>query len=408
MGLAHRLYTGEASINFVGRRKLWYAVSAVIIAVGVVAKIVRGFNFGIDFRGGDAFQFKAGTHTIADAKRVLAEQGVEDPVVTKIGEDQIKVQTKPLEQNADPAKDQVTKVTNALAKEFELSPDQLNPESVGASWGSSITTKAVQGLVVFLVLVVVYIAMRFEGKMAIAAIVALLHDLVITAGVYALVGFEVTPNTVIAVLTILGFSLYDTVVVFDTVRENTAKIGPRSTETYSSAANRAVNQTLMRSINTSIIALLPVAALLFVGAGLLGAGTLKELALAQLVGLAAGTYSSIFVATPLLAQLREREPDMIELQKRVAFLAKNKARAGGTSAGAVAAGPNRGGTAVLERTGVDDHGAAEPAALGAPPGDGPFTDPPPPTRVPGSPMVRQDPRGRNRPRRGGSRSKRRR
>jgi preprotein translocase subunit SecF len=410
MGLAHRLYTGEASIEFVGRRKLWYVASAVIIAIGIVAMIVRGFNFGIDFRGGDAFQFKAGTHTIADAKRVLAEQGVEDPIVTKIGSDQIKVQTKPLEQNADPTKDEVTKVTNALAQEFGLNPDQLNPESVGASWGSSITTKALQGLIVFLVLVVIYIAMRFEGPMAIAAIIALLHDLVITAGVYALVGFEVTPNTVIAVLTILGFSLYDTVVVFDTVRENTAKLGPRSTETYSAAANRAVNQTLMRSINTSIIALLPVAALLFVGAGLLGAGTLKELALAQLVGLAAGTYSSIFIATPLLAQLRERDPEMAELRKRVAFLAQHKPRVVGTAAGAVGGTAGRGGTAVLDRPTVIDPPAdglsgETGAGVSSPPGGDDPVEPATP-RVPGAPMIRQDPRGRNR--RGGSRSKRRR
>jgi len=392
MGLAHRLYSGEASIDFVGRRKIWYAFSALIIVVGVVAMVVRGFNWGIDFRGGDAFQFKAGTHSVADAKRVLADQGIKDPIVQKIGNGEIRVQTAPLATNADPAKDQVTQLTNALATEFNLAPDQLNPQTVGSSWGSSITKKAVEGLLIFLVVVAIYISIRFEGKMAGAAMIALLHDLVITAGIYALVGFEVTPNTVIALLTILGFSLYDTVVVFDTVRENTAKIGPRSHETYSMAANRAVNQTLMRSINTSIIALLPVAALLFVGAGLLGAGTLKELALAQLVGLAAGTYSSIFIATPLLAQFREREPAMAELRKRVAFLAQHKPR---TTAAAAAGSPpaaGRASTAVLERTDAPDV-APEPAEAA------------PAARVPGSPMVRRDPRGRGR---SGSRNRRRR
>ena len=169
-----------------------------------------------------------------------------------------------------------------------------------------------------MVAVIIYISLRFEFSMAIAAIVALLHDLVITAGIYSLVGFEVTPSTVIAVLTILGFSLYDTVVVFDKVRENTAKMGSQSTVTYSEAANAAVNQTLMRSINTSLIALLPVAALLFIGAGLLGAGTLKDLALAQFVGLAAGAYSSIFIATPLLANLKEREPKYRSIAAKVA------------------------------------------------------------------------------------------
>jgi preprotein translocase subunit SecF len=393
MSLAHRLYTGDASVEFIARRKIWYAFSALLITVGVIAMIFRGFNFGIDFRGGDAFQFKAGTHSVADAKRVLAEQGVQDPVVTKIGQDQIKVTTKPLETSSDPAKDKVTQVSNALAKEFGLSPDELNPETVGASWGSSITTKAVQGLIIFLIIVSIFISIFFEGKMALAAMIALVHDLVITAGIYALVGFEVTPNTVIALLTILGFSLYDTVVVFDTVRETTAKIGPRSTETYSMAANRAINQTLMRSINTSIIALLPVAALLFVGAGLLGAGTLKELALAQLVGLAAGTYSSIFIATPLLAQFREREPDMIDLRKRVAFLAQHKPKATAAAGGAAGA-PGRQGVAVLERT-AEDVPAEEPTPAQATP-----------PRVPGAPMVRSD--ARNRGRSGGSRRTKRR
>jgi preprotein translocase subunit SecF len=232
--------------------------------------------------------------------------------------------------------------------------------------------------------------------MALSAMIALVHDLVITAGIYALVGFEVTPNTVIALLTILGFSLYDTVVVFDTVRETTAKIGPRSTETYSMAANRAINHTLMRSINTSIIALLPVAALLFVGAGLLGAGTLKELALAQLVGLAAGTYSSIFIATPLLAQFREREPDMIDLQKRVAFLAQHKPKATAAVAGGTAGAPGRQGVAVLERTAEDVPGG--PPALPAEPPSG--SEPSPaaatPPRVPGAPMIRSDARNRGR------------
>ena len=396
MSLAHRLYTGDASVEFIARRKIWYALSALLIIVGVIAMIFRGFNFGIDFRGGDAFQFKAGTHSVADAKRVLAEQGVQDPVVTKIGENQIKVTTKPLETSPDPAKDKVTQVSNALAKEFGISADELNPETVGASWGSSITTKAIQGLIIFLVIVSIFISIFFEGKMALAAMIALVHDLVITAGIYALVGFEVTPNTVIALLTILGFSLYDTVVVFDTVRETTAKIGPRSTETYSMAANRAINQTLMRSINTSIIALLPVAALLFVGAGLLGAGTLKELALAQLVGLAAGTYSSIFIATPLLAQFREREPDMIDLQKRVAFLAQHKPKATAAAAGGTAGASGRQGVAVLERTAADVSGGTPALSVESSSGGEPSPAEATPPRVPGAPMVRSDARDRGR------------
>jgi preprotein translocase subunit SecF len=189
---------------------------------------------------------------------------------------------------------------------------------VGPSWGADVTRKALFSLAVFLALVIAYLSFAFEWKMAIAAMVALLHDLLITIGVYAIVGFQVTPATVIGLLTILGYSLYDTVVVFDKVKENTAGIAGGSRMTYGGAANLAVNQTLVRSINTSLIALLPVAGLLFVGAGLLGTGTLKDLALALFVGIAAGTYSSIFIATPLAAQLKEREPQMQALAKRVA------------------------------------------------------------------------------------------
>lgn len=394
MSLAHRLYAGEVSYDFVGRRRFWYLGSGLVITIGLVSLLLRGFNLGIDFKGGDAFQFRAGTHSVADARRVLAANGVSSPVVQKIGQDQIRVQTPPLSQT--PGNDQVSRVAGALAREFNLPVDQVNPQSVGASWGSQITRKAIEGLIIFLVAVMAYIGLRFTGKMAIAAIVAVVHDVLITAGVYSLVGFEVTPSTVIALLTILGFSLYDTVVVFDKVRENTAGLGPRSNRTYTQAANLAVNQTLMRSINTSLIALLPVAALLFVGAGLLGAGTLKDLALAQFVGLAAGAYSSIFIATPLLAQLKEREPDMAELRRRVAFLAAREQREPDPAARAKPAG--RPATAVLDRPQDDAEGS--PAADREGP-DGEQT----PARVPGSPMVRHDPRGR-RPR--GSRGGRRR
>lgn len=400
MALAHRLYAGEVSYDFVGHRKRWYALSALVVAVGIVAMIVQGFNWGIDFKGGDSFQFKAANHSIADAKKVLSEQGISDAVVQKIGENQIRIQTRVLHTDTNPAKDQVTQLQNALAKEFDLAPNQISPQSVGASWGSQITKRAVEGLVIFLIAVVFYIALRFEAKMAAAAIVALIHDLVVTAGIYALVGFEVTPNTVIALLTILGFSLYDTVVVFDRVRENTAGIGPRTNETYSQIANRSINQTIMRSINTSLIALLPVAGLLFVGAGLLGAGTLKELALAQFIGLAAGTYSSIFIATPLLAQLREREPEMVELRKRVAFLAAHKPKAVGGVAAATAGGTSGGAshatTAVLERPATTSAGAAGErgaASEAGAPHEHP-TEPAAPARVPGAPMTRRDNKSR--------------
>jgi preprotein translocase subunit SecF len=225
--------------------------------------------------------------------------------------------------------------------------DSIDTQIVGPSWGKEITRKALYGLIGFLVVVMLYLAMAFEPKMAIAAIIAVVHDVFITVGIYALVGFDVTPATVIGFLTILGYSLYDTVVVFDKVRENTRTITSTSKSTYSQAANLAVNQTLVRSFNTSLIALLPVGSILFVGAGLLGAGTLKDLSLALFIGLATGTYSSIFIATPILAVLREREPAMQALAKRV------NARGGVTvgADGSVAAMSPMGSTVVKERRG---------------------------------------------------------
>ena len=310
--LAHRLYAGEVGYDFMSRRRRFYAISGAILIVSLAALLIRGLNLGIDFKGGSTYELPSNGHSISQVRTALSSVGVKDPVVEKIGQNRIRIETE-IQTAA-----QTTATENALAKAVDTTPDNTNPSTVGATWGSQITHKAVEGLLIFLVLVSLGLALRFEPKMALAALIALLHDMMITIGVYALVGFEVTPATVVAFLTILGFSLYDTVVVFDRVRETTAGLQSASKETYSTAANRALNQTLMRSINTSFIALLPVASLLFVGAGLLGAGTLKDLALAQLVGLAAGAYSSIFIATPLLAQLKERDPQMASLRANVA------------------------------------------------------------------------------------------
>jgi preprotein translocase subunit SecF len=211
-----------------------------------------------------------------------------------------------------------------LAAEFGVAESEVRVQIVGPSWGSDISGKALNALIVFLVLVSIFLAIMFEWRMAVAALIALLHDVVITVGIYALTGFEVTPATVIGVLTILGFSLYDTVVVFDKVKENTKNISRQNRYSYSAAANLALNQTLVRSINTSIVALLPVTALLVIGAGVLGAGTLRDLSLALFVGMLAGTYSSITIATPVLAQLKEREPQMQALAKRATNKAANK------------------------------------------------------------------------------------
>jgi preprotein translocase subunit SecF len=232
-------------------------------------------------------------------------------IVQKIGNDKVRVQTDALTPSEQSA------VESKLAGKFSVSIDSIDSQIIGPSWGEEITRKALYGLFGFLLAVMLYLAMAFESKMAIAAIISVIHDVFITVGIYALVGFEVTPATVIGFLTILGYSLYDTVVVFDKVRENTKGIAASGKSTYSQAANLAVNQTLVRSFNTSLIALLPVGSILFVGAGLLGAGTLKDLSLALFIGLATGTYSSIFIATPILAALREREPAMQALAKRV-------------------------------------------------------------------------------------------
>jgi preprotein translocase subunit SecF len=323
-GWGHRLYSGEVSYDFVGRRRTWYAISGLIL-VGVIASLLlRGLNLGIEFSGGSEFQFPASECTVEETRDLMAGQVDGQTIVTLIGGDQIRVQTVPL----TPAESDA--VTAVIAEECAVVQEDIRIQLIGPTWGDDISQKALQGLVVFLVLVSIFLAVYFEWRMAVAALAALAHDLLITIGVYSILGFEVTPATVIGVLTILGYSLYDTVVVFDKVKENTRGIASQSRVTYSQAANLAVNQTLVRSINTSIIALLPVAGILFVGAGLLGAGTLKDLALALFVGIAAGTYSSIFIATPLLAQLKERDPEMQAVARRVAARGGSKTTTAGS------------------------------------------------------------------------------
>ena len=307
-----RLYHGEASYDFVGKRKLWYSISAAILIVVIAGLGLRGLNLGIEFKGGAEFQVKSASVSVEKARAAAQSTAGGEIISTLIGTDRVRVQTGPIDEATS------KKVVTALAQTFGVSEGEVKVQLVGPSWGGDITKKALQGLGVFILLVILFLAIYFEFKMAIAAIVALIHDVIITIGVYALVGFEVTPATVIGLLTILGYSLYDTVVVFDKVKENTRGITSSNRVTYSEAANLALNQTLVRSINTSLVAILPVAAILGIGSGLLGAGTLKDLALSLFIGMIAGTYSSIFVATPVLAQLKESEPAMQQLAKRVA------------------------------------------------------------------------------------------
>src|SRR5215472_13928620 len=258
-----RLYRGEVSVDFVGRQKLWYAISGLILVISIAALLFRGLQYSVEFTGGNLFHFQApaGVTNSQIASVVKDAGGGDDPIVQQLGVSSNhtwQVQTVKLdtaEQN---------KVQNALASQLHVpgGPNAISPSFTSASWGAQITHKAVEGLIVFLVLIVIYLSIAFEWKMAIAAFIALIHDIVITTGVYALAGFQVSPATVIGLLTILGYSLYDTVVVFDKVRENTAGLLATERSTYSQAANLALNQTLVRSINTSLIALLPVTAIL--------------------------------------------------------------------------------------------------------------------------------------------------
>ncbi|MCW2898327.1 MAG: protein translocase subunit SecF [Streptosporangiaceae bacterium] len=348
--LGGRLYRGEVSIDFVGKQRFWYLVSGLILVISIVSLATLGLNRGIEFKGGSVFQFKAPNVTTSEIRSTIHDAGVGagEPIVqsTSTG---WRVQTESLDSAA------AAKVQETVAQKYGLkSSNDVAVQTVGASWGSDVSKKALQGLVIFVLLVVVYLWITFEAKMALAAIIALAHDILITIGVYSLVQFEVTPASVVGLLTILGYSLYDTVVVFDKVRENTHALGTR---TYSEAANLAVNQTLVRSINTTVIALLPVAGLLFIGAGLLQAGTLKDLSLVLFVGMLAGAYSSICIATPLLADFKEREPKMKELRARLAARGaspKRQARGQKQAAQAVNAGGSDTMTEVVE----DDTDAA--------------------------------------------------
>ena len=311
-GLGARLHSGETSIDYIGKRRRWYAVSGLLVIASIAALSLQGLHLGIEFKGGSSYTITKSGGTIAQAESALTSAGITgEKIIQQVGNDKIRVQTGSL------SAEQSTAVEDALASTFGVSVEAIDTQIIGPSWGKEITRKALYGLVGFLVVVILYLAMAFEPKMALSAIVAVVHDVFITVGIYALVGFDVTPATVIGFLTILGYSLYDTVVVFDRVRENTRSITSTSKMTYSQAANLAINQTVIRSINTTIVALLPVGSILFVGAGLLGAGTLKDLSLALFIGLATGAYSSIFIATPLLAAMREREPAMKALAKRI-------------------------------------------------------------------------------------------
>ncbi|HEX2064876.1 MAG TPA: protein translocase subunit SecF [Acidimicrobiales bacterium] len=307
-----RLYHGETAVDFVGRKRLWFAISVLVIGTGLGSLALRGLNFGIDFEGGTAWEVPAPDVSVGDARDALRPLGLADAKVQLVGRDPPRLRVQ-----ADPGSATLRQqVTDRLAALAEAPVGEVSVDDVGPSWGEEVTQKARNALVVFLVAITLYITLRFEWKMAVATLAALVHDMLVTVGVYSVSGFEVSPATVIAVLTVLGYSIYDGIVVFDKVEENTRGLASSGRVTYADMVNLSLNQVLMRSLNTAITALLPIISLLVIGRSL-GASTLQDFALALLIGLGASAYSSIFIASPILATLKEREPRYASIRQRV-------------------------------------------------------------------------------------------
>ncbi len=311
-----RLYHGLTTVDFVGRRKIWFTISAAVIVLGLCSLAVRGFNLGIDFKGGSSWEVLAPHSSIQAMTNAVTNAGLTNPTVEKLGSQTYEVTADINSLNNTAQTNLTNKVADAMAKAAGVNYNKVSVSSVGPTWGGQITHRALEALIVFFIAVVAYISIRFEPKMALAAFVAMVHDLLVTVGVYSLFGLQITPDTVIAILTILGYSLYDTVVVFDRVRDNAGGILKSGDLSYGEMVNLSMNQTLARSINTSLVAILPVLSVLVVGADILGATTLQSYGLALFVGLMSGAYSSIFIASPLLAWMKEREPRFRELAER--------------------------------------------------------------------------------------------
>lgn len=392
-GFFVRLYTGTGAFEVIGRRKMWYLISAVIVGVALASILLRGFTFGIDFEGGTKVSMPvAGANGNADVTQVetvfndTLGQAPESVVIVGSGDSAtVQIRSETL------SNDQATQLRQALFDKFQPRGENGQPDAqaisdsaVSETWGGQITKKALIALGVFLVLAALYITVRYERYMAMSAIATLFFDLITTAGVYSLVGFEVTPATVIGLLTILGFSLYDTVIVFDKVEENTHGFEHTTRRTFAEQANLAINQTFMRSINTSLISVLPIIALMVIAVWLLGVGTLMDLALVQLVGVIVGTYSSIFFATPLLVSLRERTKLVRDHSRRV--LNRRKPAAARSDEATV--------TEPVDETEPEKVSAA--AAPSAPAGDtpAPAARPSRPTAKAGRPSGKRTPRGR--------------
>jgi preprotein translocase subunit SecF len=336
------IFHERTNYDFVGSRRRWFAISAVLIIVGAVFFGIRGLNLGIDFEGGTAWEVQAHGKSVSTAgARAAAESaGLKEPTVQILGGDTVRVES------SRSIGEEQARVRDALAAYAGSRASDVSINDVGPTWGKEVSSKAIRALVFFFIAIAGYLSLRFEPKMAAAAIAAVVHDILITVGAYAVTGFEVTPATVIAFLTILGFSLYDTVVVFDKVKENVSGITSGGRDTYSDVVNRSMNEVLMRSLNTSFVAVLPVFSLLVVGSYLLGAVTIRDFSLALFIGLLTGAYSSIFVATPLLAMMKEREPRYQALRQRIT------ARAGAATATPAYAGVSSDGPAATASAGA--------------------------------------------------------
>jgi preprotein translocase subunit SecF len=412
-----RLYRGQTKFDFVGRRRWWFLLSGVIIVAGLISFSIRGFDFGIDFKGGSSWEISAPGISQASVVKAVQAAGLTQSTVEILGGKTIEVQAD-LNSLSTAKQNAISdRVSAALQKYAPGQP--VSKSTVGPTWGGQVTDHALIALISFIILVGIYISLRFEPKMAVAAFVALLHDLLVAAGVYSLVGFQVTPDTVVAILTILGYSLYDTVVVFDRVRDNARGLGASGRMTYSEMVNLSMNQTLARSINTSLVAILPVLAVLLIGAQLLGAVTLQNYGLALFVGLLSGAYSSIFIASPILAILKEREPRHVAIRQRLSSRADRTgaltpaaaallvgATSGGArqAAGARAArsGPLRPGAARGQRT--PSGGAPPRRQPGAASAPAPAGAPTPPAGAPRpTGAQRPPPRPRKGAKRGGKR-----
>jgi preprotein translocase subunit SecF len=374
-GLWGRLYHGETSFDFVGHRRRWFILSAIVIGLGLVSLGIRGLNFGIDFRGGTSWEVRAEGLSVSEARDAMRNVGLGEAQIQSIGGETIRVRAD-VSGTAGERQDEQDKITAELAKAGGVSRNEISVNDVGPSWGKEISAKAQQALIIFFLAIFLYMAFRLEWKMAVAALAAVVHDIGVTVGVYSLSGFEVAPATVIAFLTILGYSLYDTIVVFDKVQENTRGLATSGRMTYADTVNLSMNQVLMRSLNTSLVAILPILSVLVIGAYVLGAATLEQFGLALLIGLLTGAYSSIYIAAPVLAILKEREPRYAAIRQRLE-----------QRGGVAAAGPPL--------------TPAAAAAMSGPGGDGatrePLSSGPSVTPRPGGPP--RPPRGRKRGRR---------